>query len=161
MYTRWEGESRRPSLMICLTEGSSSKWFFAPLIYQSSRLDNLNPSTQTRGRSVVSRTRTHARGWNVIEAHIEGLMADVFLKHNPVWGRRRTVRVVRKAQGRGVTHSSRRLLVATTAPQDTDLSPITGSFLAHLLTFINILPTFPSTHPPKLQLFDKWVKKPQ
>lgn len=28
-------------------------------------------------------------------------MADIFLKYNPEWGRRRTVQVVRKARGRG------------------------------------------------------------
>lgn len=50
-------------------------------------------------------TLAQAHGWNVIEAHIEGLMADVFLKYNPVWGRRHTAQVVRRAQGRGVTQS--------------------------------------------------------
>lgn len=81
----------------------------------------------------ISRKQTlsQAHGWNVIEAHIEGLMADVFLKYNPVWGRRHTVQVVRRAQGRGVTHTSRCLSVATTAPQDRDLSPIMGSFHTH------------------------------
>lgn len=53
--------------------------------------------------SVVSwkQTLSQAHRWNVIEAHIEGLMADVFLKYNPEWGRRRTVQIVRRAQGGG------------------------------------------------------------
>lgn len=33
-----------------------------------------------------------------------GSVADVFLKYNPVWGRGRTVQVVKRVQGRGVTH---------------------------------------------------------
>lgn len=53
--------------------------------------------------SVISwkQALSQAHRWNVIEAHIEGLMADIFLKYNPEWGRRRTVQVVRRAQGRG------------------------------------------------------------
>lgn len=62
---------------------------------------------------------------------LRGWWQDVFLKYNPVWGRRHTVQVVRRAQGRGVTHTSRCLSVATTAPQDRDLSPIMGSFHTH------------------------------
>lgn len=113
----------------------SNKHFSAPLIWSVAffflfLLKYLYPSTQTRIRQTLSQ----AHGWNVIEAHIEGLMADVFfLKYNPVWGRRHTVQVVKRAQGPGESHIHPDVSQwPTRAPPDRDLSPIMGSFHTHL-----------------------------
>lgn len=104
--------------LICLLKFYPQKHFAPPVWSVAILVISIHQHEHTF--IIWKQTLTQARRWNVIEAHIEGLMADVFLKYNPVWGRRHTVQVVRRAQGRGVTHTSRCLSVATTAPQDRD-----------------------------------------
>lgn len=101
--TRWEGESGRPSWFVSLKFLSSKQTNKKKDTFRTSNLIISVISIHWYKYSVISwkHTLSQAHRWNVIEAHIEGLMADIFLKYNPEWGRRRTVQVVRRAQGRG------------------------------------------------------------
>lgn len=73
-----------------------------PPLPPSPRLISIHPRNMY---SSLGRRHSHTHTGEMSLRHIfEGLMADVFLKYNPVWGRRHTVQVVRRAQGRGESH---------------------------------------------------------
>lgn len=81
-----EGGSSCP-VMICLLRRKK----------KTTHLRNLYPHTQIFISSLHADALASTQvKENVIEAHIEGSMADVFLKYNPEWGRGHTAQVVRR-----------------------------------------------------------------
>lgn len=144
------GEKKRTKTEIKEKKQQKKRKLFAPLIQTPQSFLSVE-------KKMFTSLSPQAHGWNVIEAHIEGVDGGRFSwKYNPEWGRGRTVQKVAR-RGRGIAHTSRCLSVARTAPRDGDLLPSTGFvytlFFKHssklLLLFFN---------QQKVKLFDKCVK---